>query len=153
MRNTSLQGDDSSSQWFADLRPSLRVPCPDVYLGVDESPAHRSAEIDGVAAGQGDARRGLPSAQSPGSRARVADVEWGERRLSAASCARWLPFMADLREAPGQTIHLAVFDRTEVVYVEIPHRKTPALPSKVGGRLPPTQPAWEKRCCPLRIRM
>jgi DNA-binding IclR family transcriptional regulator len=64
--------------------------------------------------------------------------EWGERasrRRSVREVA--LPFMADLREATRTTIHLAVLDGTEVVYVEILHLDgSPRLPSKVGGRLP-----------------
>lgn len=48
-----------------------------------------------------------------------------------------LPFMADLREATRQTIHLAVLDGTDVVYVEILRgRDAPRFPSAVGGRLP-----------------
>lgn len=50
---------------------------------------------------------------------------------------RAIAFMADLRNATGQTIHLAVLDGTEVVYIEILRGKgTPPLPSRVGGRLP-----------------
>jgi DNA-binding IclR family transcriptional regulator len=64
--------------------------------------------------------------------------EWGEqasRRRSVREVA--LPFMADLREATGQTIHLAILDGSEVVYIEIlRNRNAPKLPSKVGGRLP-----------------
>lgn len=42
-----------------------------------------------------------------------------------------------LRAVTGQTIHLAVLHGTEVVYVQILRSKTaPALPSRVGGRLP-----------------
>ncbi|GAB2985295.1 IclR family transcriptional regulator [Amycolatopsis acidiphila] len=48
-----------------------------------------------------------------------------------------LPYMADLRAATRQTVHLAVLDGTEVVYVEILRsRDAPPLPSRVGGRLP-----------------
>lgn len=48
-----------------------------------------------------------------------------------------LPFMADLREATGQTIHLAILDGTDVVYVEILRgRNAPRFPSAVGRRLP-----------------
>ncbi|MDA3626134.1 IclR family transcriptional regulator [Saccharopolyspora oryzae] len=48
-----------------------------------------------------------------------------------------LPHMADLREATRQTVHLAVLDGTEVVYVEILRSKdAPRMPSRVGGRLP-----------------
>jgi DNA-binding IclR family transcriptional regulator len=48
-----------------------------------------------------------------------------------------LPYMSDLREATRQTIHLAVLEGNEVVYVEILGSPGgPALPSRVGGRLP-----------------
>ncbi len=64
--------------------------------------------------------------------------EWGEhasRRRSVREVA--LPFMADLREATGQTIHLAILDGSEVVYIEIlRNHNAPRLPSRVGGRLP-----------------
>lgn len=47
-----------------------------------------------------------------------------------------LPYMADLREATRQTVHLAVLDEVEVVYVEILRsRDAPSMPSRVGGRL------------------
>ncbi|GAA1262168.1 IclR family transcriptional regulator [Sphaerisporangium rubeum] len=48
-----------------------------------------------------------------------------------------LPYMSDLREATRQTVHLAVLEGHEVVYVEIlPTPGGPDLPSRVGGRLP-----------------
>ncbi|KWW98969.1 Transcriptional regulator [Carbonactinospora thermoautotrophica] len=48
-----------------------------------------------------------------------------------------LPFMTDLQEATRQVVHLAVLEGTEVVYLEILRSKDgPALPSRVGGRLP-----------------
>lgn len=48
-----------------------------------------------------------------------------------------LPFMADLREATCQTVHLAVLEDRDVVYIEIlRQRSAPRLPSRVGGRLP-----------------
>lgn len=46
-----------------------------------------------------------------------------------------LPFMSDLREATKATVHLAVLDGTDVLYVEIMQRAD-NLPSRVGGRLP-----------------
>jgi DNA-binding IclR family transcriptional regulator len=64
--------------------------------------------------------------------------EYGElasrhRNLRAVA----LPYMADLREATRQTVHLAVLDGTEVVYVEILRSKdAPKMGSRVGGRLP-----------------
>ena len=48
-----------------------------------------------------------------------------------------VPYMSDLREATRQTVHLAVLEGTEVVYVEILGSPGgPRLPSQVGGRLP-----------------
>lgn len=45
--------------------------------------------------------------------------------------------MQQLMMATGQTVHLAVLEGTEVVYVQILRAKTaPKLPSRVGGRLP-----------------
>ncbi|MFG1608007.1 IclR family transcriptional regulator [Actinoplanes sp. NPDC049265] len=52
------------------------------------------------------------------------------RRIATAS-------MSDLRAAVNHTIHLAVLERSEVVYIEIlPARGTPPLPSRIGGRMP-----------------
>lgn len=48
-----------------------------------------------------------------------------------------VPYMSDLREATRQTVHLAVLEGHEVVYVEIlPAPGGPRMPSRVGGRLP-----------------
>jgi DNA-binding IclR family transcriptional regulator len=48
-----------------------------------------------------------------------------------------LPYMRDLREATRETVHLAVLDGAEVVYLAIrPGRHGPRLPSRVGGRMP-----------------
>jgi IclR family acetate operon transcriptional repressor len=48
-----------------------------------------------------------------------------------------LASMADLRAAVHLTVHLAVLERREVVYIEIlPARGIPPLPSRVGGRMP-----------------
>lgn len=47
-----------------------------------------------------------------------------------------LPYMADLHEATRQTVHLAVLQGHDVVYVEILRsRDAPRMPSEVGGRL------------------
>lgn len=46
-----------------------------------------------------------------------------------------LPFMADLREATKGTVHLAILDGTDVLYLEIMQRADD-MPSRVGGRLP-----------------
>jgi DNA-binding IclR family transcriptional regulator len=48
-----------------------------------------------------------------------------------------LPFLEDLRTATHSTVHLAVLDGVEVVYVEILRgTEPPPLPSRVGGRMP-----------------
>ncbi|WP_031468665.1 IclR family transcriptional regulator [Sciscionella sediminilitoris] len=64
--------------------------------------------------------------------------ELGERvprKLGLREAA--LPYMADLRAATRQTVHLAVLDGTDVVYLEIFHNPdAPPLPSRTGGRLP-----------------
>ncbi|WP_283132731.1 IclR family transcriptional regulator [Rhizohabitans arisaemae] len=50
-----------------------------------------------------------------------------------------LPFMHDLYEATRETVHLAVRDGLDVVYVEkLRGHEGLALPSRVGGRLPLT---------------
>lgn len=48
-----------------------------------------------------------------------------------------LPHMEDLQQATAHTVHLAVLDGTEVVYLEkLLGRGGPPLPSRVGGRMP-----------------
>lgn len=47
------------------------------------------------------------------------------------------PFLADLFEATHETVHLAMLDGLEVVYVQkLDSRRGPKVPSRVGGRLP-----------------
>ncbi|WP_027941702.1 IclR family transcriptional regulator [Amycolatopsis taiwanensis] len=47
------------------------------------------------------------------------------------------PYLADLREATRNTVHLAVLEGTEVVYLDIVRGPdAPALPSRIGGRFP-----------------
>lgn len=47
------------------------------------------------------------------------------------------PFLADLFEATHETVHLAVLDGTEVIYVQkIDGRHGPKVRSRVGGRMP-----------------
>jgi DNA-binding IclR family transcriptional regulator len=47
-----------------------------------------------------------------------------------------LPHMEDLARATAHTVHLAVLDGTEVVYLEkLTGRHGPPLPSRVGGRM------------------
>lgn len=48
-----------------------------------------------------------------------------------------LPFMQDLYEATHDTVHLAVLEGTQVVYLERIHgHRSPRVASRVGGRLP-----------------
>ncbi|OLT18739.1 IclR family transcriptional regulator [Pseudonocardia sp. CNS-139] len=47
------------------------------------------------------------------------------------------PFLADLFEATRETVHLAVPDGVEVVYVQkLPASSAPEIPSRQGGRMP-----------------
>lgn len=47
------------------------------------------------------------------------------------------PFLADLFEATHETVHLAILDGAEVVYVQkLDSKGGPRVPSRVGGRLP-----------------
>jgi DNA-binding IclR family transcriptional regulator len=47
------------------------------------------------------------------------------------------PYLADLHEATGQTVHLVVPHGAEVLYVQkLENRRTPSLGSRVGGRMP-----------------
>lgn len=55
------------------------------------------------------------------------------RDLKRVSAAR----LAQLRRTTGHTVHLAVLEELEVVYLDILHsRTTPRLPSRIGGRMP-----------------
>jgi IclR family transcriptional regulator, acetate operon repressor len=104
-----------------ELARRTDLPKATVSRLVKEMAEHGFLERDGVKVGLG-----------------LRLFEWGEhasRRRSVREIA--LPFMADLREATGQTIHLAILDGSEVVYIEIlRNRNAPKLPSRVGGRLP-----------------
>lgn len=47
------------------------------------------------------------------------------------------PFLADLFEATHETVHLAILDGVDVVYLQKMHvRGGPKVPSRVGGRMP-----------------
>ncbi|SNR85733.1 transcriptional regulator, IclR family [Haloechinothrix alba] len=47
------------------------------------------------------------------------------------------PHLADLREATHNTVHLAVLEGTEVVYLDVLRGPdAPRLPSRIGGRFP-----------------
>lgn len=56
-----------------------------------------------------------------------------QRNLSEVA----LPYMEDLRTATGASVHLAILDGTEVVYLQVLSAKTaPPMNSRRGGRLP-----------------
>ncbi|WP_433461675.1 IclR family transcriptional regulator [Spirillospora sp. CA-128828] len=98
--------------------------------GLPKSTAHRIA-LDLVEAG-------LLERQGPRVRLGLKLFEIGQRvprqRVLRDAAA---PYMSDLREATRQTVHLAVLEGGEVVYVEILGSSGgPRLPSQVGGRLP-----------------
>lgn len=64
--------------------------------------------------------------------------ELGEKASRPRSLRRLTyAHMEGLRRRTGHTVHLAVLDGRQVVYVEIlPSRTSPRLPSRVGGRMP-----------------
>jgi IclR family transcriptional regulator, acetate operon repressor len=139
-RNTAVPKDDSSTSVVRRLAAVLDAfRARDVYLGVSEIARRTHLPKSTVS-------RLVKEMQQAGFLERRAEkvglglqmFEWGERacrRRSVREVA--LPFMADLRAATRQTIHLAVLDGIEVVYVEILRREdAPRLPSEVGGRLP-----------------
>lgn len=84
------------------------------------------------------ARLGFLERQSAAFRPGLALFELGQLAATPKELRkRALEVMSDLRIATGQTIHLAVLDRAEVVYIAILRGlQTPTLPSRVGGRLP-----------------
>lgn len=139
-RHTSSGNDDDSTSVVRRLAAILdSFGARDVYLGVNE--IARRTELP-----KSTVSRLVREMQAAGFLERKCEkvglglqmFEWGERasrRRSVREVA--LPFMADLREATRQTIHLAVLDGTEVLYVEILRQENaPRLPSRVGGRLP-----------------
>jgi len=73
------------------------------------------------------------------------DYELGMRLVELGSLAvhqdrlhkAALPFLHELHRATGHTVHLAILDGPDVVYLEkIASRAAVALPSRVGGRHP-----------------
>ena len=135
-----MPNDDSSTSVVSRLAAVLNAfQARDVYLGVNEI-ARRTelpkSTVSRLVKEMHEAGFLERKAQKVGLGLQM--FEWGERASRRRSLRQVaLPFMADLREATRQTIHLALLDGTEVVYVEILHREgAPRLPSRVGGRLP-----------------
>lgn len=47
------------------------------------------------------------------------------------------PYLADLLNATDETVHLAVLDQLDVVYLQkVDGSRAPAVPSRIGGRMP-----------------
>lgn len=84
------------------------------------------------------AHEGLLERHASGVRLGVLLFELGQRvprQRVLRDAAR--PYMHDLREATRQTVHLAILEGGQVVYVDIlDWPGGPPLPSRVGGRLP-----------------
>jgi DNA-binding IclR family transcriptional regulator len=98
--------------------------------GLAKSTAHRlAAEL---------CRLGLLERTPRGLRLGLHLFELGQlvpRQRSVREAA--LPLMEDLREVTRSTVHLAVLEGVEVVYVEILRPKgAPTLGARVGGRMP-----------------
>lgn len=135
----------------------------DTADGVDRSMIHRVASIMGAFKGSDRAlsvseigrRSGIPKASASRIINELIEVgflertgvkvglgmrlfELGERATRPSDLKKFaLPSMAELRNATRQTVHLAVLEGSEVVYIQILRSSlTPPLPSRVGGRLP-----------------
>lgn len=112
---------------------------PDRVLGVSEL-ARRTgipkASISRIVAEL--VRLNLLEKSDPGIKLGIRLFELGEHASGPKDLRRLaFPHMLDLRTSTNQTVHLAVLDGKEVVYVQILRsRATPPLPSRVGGRLP-----------------
>lgn len=76
--------------------------------------------------------------QADGYRLGMRLFELGQRSPRARDLrSAALPFLGDLRDATHETVHLAVLDGAQVVYLEkLGGHHGPALPSRIGGRLP-----------------
>lgn len=63
--------------------------------------------------------------------------ELGMRQPVSRDLRAALPILGDLRDATHETVHLAVLDEAEVLYVEkLVGHQGPPLASRVGGKLP-----------------
>lgn len=114
-----------------DVRhPVLTVSDLSRRVGLPKSTVHRLVHEM--------ARLGLLEITPDGMRLGMQLFELGElapRSRDVREAAR--PYMEDLHEATSATVHRAVLDGVDVVYVDILRAKHgPRLPSRVGGRLP-----------------
>jgi DNA-binding IclR family transcriptional regulator len=121
----------------------------DVVLGAFDA-EHSALSLGGIMA-----RARLPKTTVFRMVSQLLDLGWmerdgdryvvGKRLFELASLARVrtrlrelvLPFMQDLYEATHETVHLAVLDDTDVLYIEkIAGHRRAQCPSRVGGRMP-----------------
>jgi DNA-binding IclR family transcriptional regulator len=106
---------------FAKLALRTGLPRPTVYRLVNEMVAWGVLER-----GSGGVRLGMRLFE-------LGEMVPGRRDLQTTA----LPNTNDLAVATGQSVHLAVLDGLEVLYLEkISARSAPELPSRVGGRTP-----------------
>lgn len=98
--------------------------------GVAKPTAHRLAgqlvELGLLEFGDGGLRLGL----------RVFELgQLVPRQRGLRDAAR--PYLEDLHRASGETVHLAVLEAPDVVYLDkLTSRAAPAVPSRIGGRMP-----------------
>lgn len=137
-RNTALiEGDSSTSARIAALLTAFRPG--DGALGISElarrtclpkTTVHRLARHL--------VEHGLLERAGTSVRLGLKLFEIGQlaaRQRGLVDAAR--PLLADLREATRNTVHLAVLEGTEVVYLDVQRGPdAPRLPSRIGGRLP-----------------
>ncbi|QWF85558.1 IclR family transcriptional regulator [Amycolatopsis sp. CA-230715] len=112
-------GDDSLG--ISELARRSGIPKSSVHRLVGHLTAEGLLERDGTAI-----RLGL----------RLFEIgQLAVRQRGLVDAAR--PYLADLREATRNTVHLAVLEGTEVVYLDVlGGPDAPALPSRIGGRFP-----------------
>lgn len=106
---------------LSELSRRTGLPKPTVHRLVHQLAEHGAVEIS-----PGGARVGMGLFE-------LGQLAAHPRSLRDAA----MPYLADLHEATGETVHLAVMDGHEVVYVQkLENRRSPALGSRVGGRMP-----------------
>jgi DNA-binding IclR family transcriptional regulator len=134
---------------FADHSNRSLLARVDAVLGAFDAD-HSSLSLQGIVA-----RTGLPKTTAHRSIQRMLELKWLERhggrysigtrffeigalaffRMTLREAA--LPFMQDLYEATHETIHLAIMDGTQILYVEkiVGHRRI-TNQTRVGGHMP-----------------
>ncbi|MFD9890800.1 IclR family transcriptional regulator [Amycolatopsis sp. NPDC059027] len=137
MRTTGRNGDGLVADRFAALLGAFRPG--DDTLGVSELARRTGLAKTTVHRLTGHlVDTGLLEREGTAVRLGLRLFEIGQlavRRRGLVEAAR--PYLADLREATRNTVHLAVLEGTEVVYLDIVRGPdAPSLPSRIGGRFP-----------------